>query len=285
MAETETFFDLDSRWDFDDPALSEIRFREFLAANQDPDLQAEGVTQLARSLGLQKKFWEAMEQLDSLEGRELSARSRVRFLLERGRVLNSSGHQDRAEPFFVQAWDLARECGEDGLAVDAAHMVAIVKSDNGAVEWNEKALELSGSSADPKARKWRASLLNNLAWTYHYAGDDAKALPMFEEARQLREESGDVSQERIARYCIGRCLRTLGRVQEALDIQLNFIKDLDGKGMGFGEEEAGECLLLLGREDEARPWFKAAHEKMTQTGAIEGEHARLERIRKLAEGA
>ena len=52
----------------------------------------------------------------------------VRVLLERGRVLNSSGHAAMAVPLFEQAAELADHLGEEFLAVDALHMLAIADS-------------------------------------------------------------------------------------------------------------------------------------------------------------
>ena len=39
------------------------------------------------------------------------ARVRLRYLLERGRVLNSSGKPDEARPLFLQAWELGTQPG------------------------------------------------------------------------------------------------------------------------------------------------------------------------------
>jgi hypothetical protein len=53
-------------------------------------------------------------------------------------------------------------------------MVAIVASGDEALAWNQRALELAQASPDPDARRWRASLFNNLGWTYHDRGEYAR---------------------------------------------------------------------------------------------------------------
>src|SRR5262249_36900215 len=146
---------------------------------------------------------------------------------------------ETARPLFVDAWELALESGEEALAVDAAHMVAIVEPQERQMEWNLRALVLAESSNDPRARKWRGSLLNNIGWTYHDAGEYERALEKFEEALQVRTEQGATSPIQIARWCIARCLRSLGRNEEALAIQqqLHAEHQADGTDDPFVQEE------------------------------------------------
>jgi hypothetical protein len=49
----------------------------------------------------------------------------VRYLLERGRVFNSTGHRLEASPLFREAWELASAAGQDFYAASAAHMLVI----------------------------------------------------------------------------------------------------------------------------------------------------------------
>src|SRR5215207_4626660 len=111
---------LDRLWNFDDPRESEARFRAALGEGKyDDDERAELATQLGRAIGLQGRFEEADELLDSIDGEEPTVG--VRVLIERGRVLNSSGHAAMAVPLFEQAAELADHLGEEFLAVDALH--------------------------------------------------------------------------------------------------------------------------------------------------------------------
>ncbi|MHC5002031.1 MAG: tetratricopeptide repeat protein, partial [Planctomycetota bacterium] len=187
--------DLRSLWDFGDPAASEQRFRALLpAAEADGDRgwHAELLTQVARAQGLQRRFDDARSTLDSARDLidEHMHRARTLYELELGRVLNSSGDPAAARPHFLEAWSLSRDAALDGLAVDAAHMIAIVESGDEALRWNLVALELADRSPDPDARRWRASLNNNIGWTLHEQGQYDEALACFEEALRLRREDG-----------------------------------------------------------------------------------------------
>ncbi len=143
----------------------------------------------------------------------------VRVGLERGRVLNSSGSPDAARPLFEAAFELASAAGLEHLAVDALHMVAIVAPAADQESLNRRALELAAGADDPRARRWRGSLLNNLGWTLFDRGDLADALATFEEALAARLEQGEPTEIQVARWCIARTLRALGRLDEARAIQ------------------------------------------------------------------
>lgn len=272
-------------WDFGNAARSEDRFRTLLArVGDDPEAEAVVRTQIARVQGLQRRFNEAHATLDALEASPAArgARVAVRLALERGRLFNSAREVERARPYFAAAWDRAQAAGEDALAVDAAHMLAIVETDPALqATWNERALALAESSTDPLARRWRASLLNNLGWTRHGEGRFAEALDLFERALAAREELGDPGSIRVARWCIARTLRSLGRLDEALAAQRALESDGAAAGSpdGFVFEEIAECLLVLGRGEEARPWFARAHAELTQDPwLVEAEPQRLARL-------
>ncbi|MEX0788523.1 MAG: tetratricopeptide repeat protein, partial [Anaerolineales bacterium] len=210
----------------------------------------------------------------------------VRLMLERGRLHNSSGDPSAARVHFAEAWAAARNSKEDALAVDAAHMLAIVAEGEEAMRWNTTALEVAENSADPKARRWRASLLNNLGWTHHDGGDFESARGCFERAVPLRQEAGDARELRIARWCVARSLRSTGRVEEALRQQRDILESSQAQGLepdGYGSEEIGECLRLLGRQAEARPHFAEAFRLLSlDSGLAKTEPERMARLRELA---
>ncbi len=275
-------------WNFNDPAQSEARFRAELTDLDSPEQtpqRAEVLTQIARAQGLQRRFDDAnatLDQVDATAG--LPEFVRVRLLLERGRVLNSSGEADEARPLFEQAYELAVSIREDDLAVDAAHMVAIACGGDEAMDWNLKALSLAEASPSPRARRWAGSLHNNLGWTLHELKRYDEALAHFEAALQARIEEGSDEQIGIARWCIARCLRSLRRLDEALAIQreLLLLHETSGTESGYVYEELGECLLELGRDDEARPWFARAHAVLAKDPwLVEGEPDRLSRLEAL----
>ena len=279
--------DFDALWDYDQSAATEGRFRTLLPElAQAPARRLELLTQIARAQGLQLRFVDAHQTLDDVE-RALTpdlGTARLRYLLERGRVHNSSGDPERARPLFQAAWEAAEAAGLDFYAVDAAHMLAIVAAADEQAEWNWRALALAEHSADPRARRWQGSLLNNLGWTYHAAGEFARALDLFERAAAFRQAQGQPRETRIARWCVARTLRSLGRLEAALAVQqaLHAEAEAAGEPDGFVWEEIAECLLALGRPAEARPYFAQAHRLLAQDAWLAAaEPDRLERLRSL----
>lgn len=282
--------DFDALWDYDHPADTESKFRALVPLARESDnvpYYAELLTQIARTEGLQHKFEEAHATLDvvnTLLANSLThSRAYARYLLERGRVLNSSKHPDQARPFFIEAWNLANTLNEDALAVDAAHMVAIVESPEAQLEWNHKALALAESSAISGARKWLGSLYNNLGWTHHDAGRYAEALDLFERGVRFREEQKQVEPLRVAKWCVARCLRALGRVEEALMKQQTILGESGAESDGYIHEEIGECLLALNKADEAKSYFAQAYTLLSQDPwLVENEAGRLARLKELS---
>ena len=279
---------LDDLWDDDNPAASEARFRQWiadLAPSERPgnDAQrAEAETQLARAQGLQRHFTDARATLGAVESRlpDLPPRVRIRCALERGRVFNSSGEPDRAQPLFLAAWEQARDAGEDALAVDAAHMLGIVASGEESLAWNLRALELAQSTPEPRAQRWQGSLYNNIGWSYFDEGRYIDALAMFERALERRRIEGPEKEIGIACWCIGRTLRALGRTEDALALQEELLTTLPEDG--YVSEEIGECLLMLGREDESRPHFRRAAALLGRDSwLVAQEPERLARLRQL----
>ncbi len=278
--------DIETLWDYNDPAGSETKFRALLAdVTQETDkaFQAEVLTQIARAQGLQREFDDAnatLHQAQAMVDPDMHL-AKVRLLVERGRVFNSSGSADKAKPLFIKAWELASGEGIDGLAVDAAHMMAIVESGDEALMWNQKALDLANSSPEPDAQRWKGSLCNNIGWSHHSNGDYDKALAYFEQALQHRQAQGKADGIRIARWCFARCLRSLDRLEEALAIQRELEQQIaDTKNPdGYVYEELAECLHALGRTDEARAHFLRAHELLSKDAwFVEGEATRLARL-------
>lgn len=281
--------DFDQFWNYNQPAETEKRFRELLPEAEtsgDKSYHAQLLTQIARTQGLQRHFDSAHKTLDAVQAMltdDLTT-ARIRYLLERGRVFNSSQKRDQARPLFLQAWELAQSVGEDSYAVDAAHMIAIVESaPDQQMEWNLKALKLAESSKQPGAQKWLGSLYNNIGWTYHDAGEYEKALEIFQKALHWREQKGDAQTIFIARWCIGRTLRSLGRIDEALTVQRGLLKEIEAGAPsdGYVYEELGE-LLLLKNDPEAPHYFQLAYAELAgDAWFAANESARLERLKTL----
>lgn len=198
---------LDQLWNFDDPVQSEARFRAAMADGKyDDDEKAELATQLGRAIGLQGRFEEADALLDAIESDEPTVS--VRVLLERGRLLNSSGHAAMAVPLFEQAAELGDHLSEEFLAVDALHMLAIADSVH-AEAWTRSALEYASTVHDPRTKRWMVSLHNNLGRTLHAAGRFTEALVEFQLAEQWAERAGTPQQQQWAREAIEECEQSL----------------------------------------------------------------------------
>lgn len=277
--------DFDRLWDYNHPAESEQCFQALLPQITEPSRRAELLTQIARAQGLQRRFEAAHATLDEVEPMLTSdhARPTIRYLLERGRVFNSSRQPEQASPLFRRAWEHACAAGQDFYAIDAAHMLAISEPPEHHLGWNLSALRLAEATSDPRARGWRGSLYNNIGWTYHDQGRYAEALECFEKALLCRQEASDQPTIRIARWCVARCLRSLGRVAEALAIlrELEAEHEVISEPDGYVYEELAECLAL-NQDPAAQVYFALAYAQLSaDPWLVEAEPARLERLKLL----
>jgi tetratricopeptide (TPR) repeat protein len=277
---------IDSFWEYSDPAASEARFRAALP-QASADQRLELLTQIARTHSLRRQFGEAHALLDDVEGQLAGAGAtpRTRYLLERGRTFNSAGDPATAAPLFERAWDTATVARLEGLAVDAAHMLAIVESPKSAAAWTERGVELARTSSDPKARALLPALLNNHAWNLHDAGRFEEALPAFREAEAAWHATGRQPQGRIATWSVARCLRSLKRHEEALRLQQSLEQAWQqaGGADGYVFEELAENLEALGQRDAATAYFGRAKIELAKDPRFAGEQpARWNRIVELA---
>ncbi|MCZ6835806.1 MAG: hypothetical protein O7G85_08535 [Planctomycetota bacterium] len=280
--------DFEDLWDYDHPEETKAKFHNYISLHEgtmSEDERLELLTQLARCESLQGHFDVAHQLLDELEPMlsEATPTARIRSQLERGRTYNAADQSHDAERLFLKAWEEAGNHGFDGYAVDAAHMLGIVHlaKPDVALTWNEKALGLADSSADPAAQKWRGSLHNNMGWTQFAAERFETALEHFEKALDCRKTEGKTDDIREARWCVGRCLRSLGRTEEALAIQQALLKQIENmpEPDGFVYEELAECLNHLSRKKEATPYFRMAHEILSKDAwVVKHEPTRLRRL-------
>ncbi|MGE3166345.1 MAG: tetratricopeptide repeat protein [Planctomycetota bacterium] len=280
--------DFDALWNYQDPSGTEAAFRAILDQSDialSPAYRAELLTQVARTHSLRGQMDQAHELLAQvatiLTTDDPALRcARVRYLLELGRTLNSAGDREASRPLFLEAWHRATELEAEFHAVDALHMLAIVSAPTDQVTWALRALEIARRAQDPRARRWEGPLTNNLAWSYHDRGEFAKALTAFESAYAFWLETGREQPIRVARWSVARALRSLGRAAEALAIQQELLAA--GDATGFVHEELGECLLALGRDQEAVPHFARAAEALGQDpGFLRREPDRVDRLRRL----
>ena len=289
MGTTTNLPDFDKLWNYGDPAGTEAKFRDQLpraeAAGDDPYRLAL-LTQIARTQGLQGKFDAAHATLDVVE-RELDGRAasmpivRLRYLLERGRVFNSSGEPERAMPLFVEAWQVGDTAGDNRLALDAVHMVAIVQpTPQLQVEWNRRGIELAEARGE---RGWLFALYNNL-------GEAHLKLNQYDQAKRAFETYADLERVRgqsVSWYVtkdIAKCLRLLGRADEATAMIRPVYDEVIGKDdentIGYVSWELAECLLASGETAKARPLFARAYDALSKDAWLaRHEPATIERLR------
>ena len=291
--------DFDQLWDYNDPEKTEKAFKDLFAESRNSgnhEYQAQLLTQIARTHSLRRDFEVAHRILDDVEkminvvATALDIQTpvaRIRYLLERGRAHNSAGDIEAARPFFLDAWERARNAHQDYHAVDAAHMLGICEPEDASLLWNNRAMEAAEASGDPRAKGWLGALYNNTGWTYHDTGEYERALALFEKGLAWRKERDDQQATQIAKWAVARAKRSLGQTEEALAMQQNLLEEheLAGTSDGYVFEEIAECLLSLARPDEARPHFERAYVELSKdVWLTENEPERLERLKRLGDG-
>ena len=277
--------DLETAWDYRDPAGSEARFRALLPhAKEDLGYHLEILTQLARSVCLQRRFDDAHAILDQAEAllTATTKRPRLRCHLERSRILNDTGHRQASIEQAEMARSIGMEIGESALTADALHMIAyVVEDDEEAVRWHLTAIEFCEQFPDDeRMRRWLATLWINAGDKYEALGRYAEGIDGVTRGIRLAEELGQTSRVLAARCLLAR----LHRLDERLDEALAIVQEVHEAGFtqGWVHEELGECLLALGREEDSKAHFQRAFELFeTDPWYPPTEGARLARIRKL----
>lgn len=282
--------DFDKLWDYNDPATTELKFRDLLSDiiyEEASEYYLELNTQIARTMGLQQNFEAAHKLLDDVESKlsEKFPIAKIRYLLERGRVLNSSGNSEKSKPLFLQAWELTQKTEADFYAVDAAHMLGIVENPEQQLFWNEKAMDIAENSDDPRAQDWLGSLYNNIGWTYHTLENYEQALLIFQKGHDWQQSRNKVSETQIAKWTIARTHRSLGNIDLALGLQFALEKEILESGNaedGYVAEEIAECLTLKGVSEAATPYFLKAWTLLSQDPwLVKNEADRLARLEEL----
>ena len=273
-------------WDFDDLDTTERRLREQLALETDDSAKAEVLTQLARVEGLRDRFDAGDRLIDDAAGLAGdSAKARARVDLERGRLQRSSGDGEAALPLFESAFAIALEADESFIAVDAAHMAALVAPDpTGFIAWTQRGIELAEAHDD--AAYWLGPLLNNLGWQYYEQGEFEQALNAFEQALLARERDPDNPEAaEIARYAVGKAMRALGRSGEAVPLLEQAVAWADSVDApdGWLHEELAEEYAAVGRDDDARVHARLAEPLLLAADPSFADDAdRVARLRSLA---
>lgn len=221
--------DIDSLWNFSNPAESEQAFRNAItSANANEALELD--TQIARTYGLRRDSKRALEILDSVQQRITASTSeavRVRLALERGRTLRTPQDFEVARPHFQEAFDRAIAANLTLLAIDAAHMFGFSKDLNEAQRWNQRAMDLAQSIEVPRAIQWRASIANNMGVSERGLGNLQAAMTHFESVLAAEIRLNRPARIRLAHWQIANTKRLQGHIDEAVAIQLRLEKEAD----------------------------------------------------------
>jgi hypothetical protein len=206
-----TSADIDKLWSFEDPVASEARFRA------------------------ERARWPTAAPRRSRSTRRSRARSACRIVsarpdaarpdraVDRGRAAARRGslaarvgpdaqfvrQPEGAMSHFHAA--LARSADDRApdaafYRIDALHMLGIAAPPSQRTGFNRRALAAAEQATEPRARGWRASVLNNLGWSLLDDGDPTAALDAWQQALVVREAAGDVSRIRFAKWAVGRGL-------------------------------------------------------------------------------
>ncbi|MDH4287507.1 MAG: tetratricopeptide repeat protein [Aquincola sp.] len=260
--------DVDSLWNYDDPASSEARFRDGLASALGDDVLVLR-TQIARTLGLRGRFEEAHRELDAIEPALASAgiEPRVRAWLERGRTWRSSGQPDKSRPLFNRAYVTADAAGLENLAADALHMLALAAPAlDERVDWNRRTIDYAKRARDPRAQRWQAAAWNNIGNDLREAKRFDESLAAFRESLAAYEASGRAGGTRIARWQVANVLRLKGQADEALAMQLALERDAQAAGEPDPYVYDELALLHAARGDAERAARERAKAKELRDG-------------------
>lgn len=282
---------IDDLWNYQKPEETEKKFREILNEAKDfnGSYYAELLSQLARTQSLQRKFEEAhsiLNELDELLSDEMIV-PRIRFHLEKGRTFNSDNQKDQASEHFMKALSFSIENKEEFYGIDAAHMLAISDSEE-SLKWNEKALEIAEKSTVERCQKWKGSLYNNIAWTYHNREEFDKAISFFKKALDYYLSREDKRSIFIARWSLARAYRSINKLDIAFDIQSGLEKRIDNGEAnpdGYVYEELAELHLSIKEHSKAKAYFKKAWEILSEDIWLKNdpkEKARLDRMKELS---
>ena len=120
------------------------------------------------------------------------------------------------------------------------------------LRWAQEALTIAQASSQPAAKKWEASLRNNIGYALCQLGRYDEALGQFRQAAVLREKGEDAEAKRVAHWMVAWTLRALKRNDEALAIQLRLEREREAAGAPSAYVFEELELLYRGKGDRAR---------------------------------
>lgn len=262
----------DSLWNPSDLPASESALRRLYHETAEAEYSMELLTWIARAEAMQGKFVEShcslkkVEKFLEEEKEEGEFRPiKIRWLLERGRLHILQKTPSQARSLFAQAWALAFEFGDDSSAVEIAQLMSVSEPHKSQQDWITRAIGIAQDSTRRETKRWLGSLYASLGWKFYDLREYEKALEAFHEASRNFKAHGIDREAFVARWSIGKVLRTIGKTEEALAIQKELLSELERDGLRDGRiyEELAECLHALKRVTEAQSYFEMAYRELS----------------------
>jgi tetratricopeptide (TPR) repeat protein len=295
MIQSSDFTDFDALSDYDRPEETERRLLELAqiakaATPRDPSYCIEVLAQIARMQGLQNKLPEAKNTLKESEEFLIEAEdtcraaAKIRYFLENGRLCILDKTPSQARPLFIEAWTLANNSGEDFLAIDAAQMLAAIEPQKLQKEWILKAMAIAEASPQSRAKQTQGALYSTLGWTQFDVRQYEGALEFFKKALSFIKAHGTPRKVITAKWAVAKTLRSLNRIEEALELQKDLLAELARINVADGlvYEELAECLQSLKKTSEAQVYFDLAYNELKKdTWLSDNKPERLKRLKSL----
>jgi len=289
------FFDLDTLWDARRPAVAEAEYVALLGeATHLPEGErhhlAELLTLIARAQGAQGKLPEARLNLAEAEKilatlePPFQAKVNIRCLMEEGRLFVAEKTPSRARVLLSQAWSLAVNSEDDYATIDIARLMAEIEPPKLQEEWISKAIQIAEESTQPRAQRWLGNLYASLAWKQFGLLQYETALATFQKSLGLYEAEKAEHEIFKTKWSVGKLLRKMGRLEEALALQKGLLSELGFSGGADGRlyEEIAECLQALQKTAEAQPYFELAHKELSSEQWVsDNQPVKLKRLKDL----
>ncbi len=265
----------------------------------DKSVYLQILSQIALAQAMQQKFDIAHNTLDEAE-KLLEPQyqlATIRLLLERGRVYYKCDRLDTALSFFIQAYDVSTLSSEfaSHTLTAAITIATIEKNLQKQIEWNKRAINLAENTHDERLHALLGPIYNNLAQQFIEAGKYLEALQSFEKCKAHAEERRDQIVIRGALWGIGRALRGLNKLDQALYIQNDLLKEYEqiseqglvaveliSIGRGLIYEELAELYFAQKAWEQSQKYARLAYEDLSNDAGMKKLYPkRIERMLEL----
>lgn len=218
---------LSALFDYDRPAESEqalMKLASTALSCGNREMAAASFAQAARAQAIQGKLVEAQATLSRAGPLAGTSRTRIKILLEQGRIARRKQRPDQARALLTKAFELAKREMQDALAADAAHMLALLEPDASYLKWTERGLAIAEGSQDPVARRWVGNLVHNAGIRLSESGEHRDAALMFARSLAARQIENDPELVAGTELALSTELAKLGRHDEAEAIQRRLLR-------------------------------------------------------------